>query len=264
MKERPILFSGPMVNATLEGSKTQTRRTTGLDEINKHPDDWARPVFDDGKWVFTAEHGPAKQVRLKCRYGMLGDKLWIRETCRAHELSEHDDSEWLAEYSIQNGYEKPPFGLDGVVYRADGSFREIKNSLESSEAWQKLYSYRRPLESVCAEKFKSSWVPAIHMPHWASRQTLSVTGIRLERLRDISEADAVAEGARYFADIPVMYSYWDKNDAPRWRMGSVSESTADCLATARFAFANYFIKLNGIGIWEINPWVWVIQFERAK
>ncbi len=82
MKERPILFSTPMVQAILAGKKTQTRRTKGFEKVNDRPDDWAKPAFDPStkQWVFTTEHRIPDQVRIKYPFGEVGDVIWVRES----------------------------------------------------------------------------------------------------------------------------------------------------------------------------------------
>ncbi|KVW08510.1 hypothetical protein LGM63_05490 [Burkholderia cepacia] len=95
---------------------------------------------------------------------MVGDRLWIRETCRADELDN---------------------GLDGVRYPADGAFRAIEDSSDAAGRWVELYAYRGQTGAT---------VPAIHMPRWASRITLEITSVRAERLQSISESDARDEG----------------------------------------------------------------------
>ncbi len=134
MKERPILFSAPMVRAILAGTKTQTRRVVKA----KHLPWLDNSVlnFLDGKW---------NQRPLP--YGQPGDRLWVRETSRAHEIT---TKEAEADTPLQDGY---------------GKLR-----------------------------------PSIHMPRWASRITLEVTGVRVERLHDISIADAIAEGVNVHPD----------------------------------------------------------------
>jgi hypothetical protein len=104
------------------------------------------------------------------------------------------------------------------------------------------------------------------MPRWASRITLEITDVRVERLQDISEEDAIAEGAQRFPDLPGK-NPWGQDD--RWSMEQPN-SVDDCLGSARSAFGNYFCKLAGNapkGIhdprpWDANPWVWVIKFKR--
>lgn len=182
MRERPILFSGPMVRAILDGTKTQTRR------VAMHTVCGVR--------VARLAYDPAPDV-CACPYGVPGDRLWVRETFA-------------------------PFSTGGAVYRAD-----------------------KPRFSPGAhEVVGGSWHPSIHMPRWASRLSLEVTGVRVERLQDISEADAIAEGCH------------DSDGAP----------TQELSGTARGAFALLWDDLNadrGYG-WDANPWVWVVEFRKVE
>ena len=111
----------------------------------------------------------------------------------------------------------------------------------------------------------SRWRPSIHMPRWASRITLEITGVRIERVQDITEKDAIAEGARYFPDLPSRHPY---GQDCRWSMGN-PETTSDCLSTARHAFGNSWVKRYGKSqfdtrLWDENPWVWVIEFKTVE
>ena len=187
MKERPILFSGPMVRAILEGRKTQTRRIVkvrgGLEYIGPkgcehEPDSWGYPhPCDDG--YLTLADG------IKCPYGKPGDRLWVRETWAP--------AEW------------PPTGPP-AVYRADEGM------------------------------FASQWKPSIHMPRAVSRITLEVVSVRVERLQDISEEDALAEGITLV----------ERGTSPVDQFNKLWES------------------INGPGSWEANPWVWVVEFKRIE
>ena len=103
--------------------------------------------------------------------------------------------------------------------------------------------------------------PSIHMPRWASRIDLEITGIRVERLQDISEDDAKAEGAQRFDNIPIGTPRPYRNEPDRWSMENPL-NTDYCLSTPRYAFANIFEKINGQGSWDKNPWVWVIEFKQ--
>lgn len=96
----------------------------------------------------------------------------------------------------------------------------------------------------------TKWTPSIHMPRWASRITLEITDIRVERLNDISEEDAAAEGCR---------PYWDKNN-PIWD----GKLELRPIKGASDAFQNLWESINGEGSWEANPWVWVIEFKRVE
>ncbi|WP_398472855.1 hypothetical protein [Tardiphaga sp.] len=160
VKERPILFSGPMVRAILEGRKTQTRRIAKTDFLKS-----VRPFPDAPAEMRPCNHSwPGKRVGMtcsdchqaiisKCPYGQPGDRLWVRET-------------WAQN---QNQYSET-FIDDSLVYRADGEFRAQDNGTDLP------------------------WCPSIHMPRWASRILLEVVSVRVERLQDIGQFGAVCEG----------------------------------------------------------------------
>lgn len=204
MKERPILFSGPMVRAILEGRKTQTRRVMKPQPTLKGSQ-W---VWRDYQWMADKQH-PMDVITggslAPCPYGKNGDRLWVRETWW------HDD--------------------DGLFYRADQS--EDSPWLEASQ--------HRPSSGS-----KWGWRPSIHMPRAASRITLGITGVRVERLQRISEADARAEGVTIEG------------------RHSVGYCTGEHLPPSIRAFRDLWDGLNaapGHG-WNANPWVWVVQFRR--
>lgn len=203
MKERPIIFSGPMVRAILAGRKTQTRRI-----VKPQPNSMGASGWHWNGWRWqdhpgTTLRGPDEE----CPYGQPGDRLWVRET---HAI--YGDRE------------------------------------------QHVIHYRATHQSE-----GSGWKPSIHMPRWASRITLEIASVRAERLQEISEEDAKSEGARRFDELPSVHPFGQ--DA-RWSMGSPS-STDQCLTNARFAFANLWESVNGPSSWDANPWVWVIEFNRA-
>jgi len=231
MKERPILFSSPMIRAILAGRKSQTRRAVKLGFT-----DWQRDhslammvTGSDGMPCFTdakAEPSPAMMAMLRstpgkpCPYGAAGDALWVRET-------------WA--YSLEcNGKDHDEETLP-IQYRADGD--DVVD---------------------CGR-----WRPSIHMPRWASRITLPVTAIRVERLQEISEADARAEGVTPCARCrgtgidPVRVGGVD----PDWC--SECGGTAQGL-THRDAYSELWDVINGRGAWERNPWVWVVAFGPAQ
>lgn len=182
-KERPILFSGPMVRAILDGRKTQTRRVCKVQ--------WAEPMPPERAALLVAH---------QCPYAP-GQRLWVRETW-AH-IGGTDVSGWLC-------------------YRADINKRQ--DTLTRVRTWR----------------------PSIHMPRWVSRITLEVTGVRLERVQDISEADVAAEGC--------------DNNPQEWN------EDMNRYGVARSSFAALWDSINiarGYG-WEGNPWVWVVEFKRVQ
>ncbi|TAN06137.1 MAG: hypothetical protein EPN38_09385 [Rhodanobacteraceae bacterium] len=232
-REHPILFSAPMVRAILDGLKTQTRRVVRLNDAGR--------VARAGKqW-----HPDDPDAVLACPFGQPGDRLWVRETCRAEELES---------------------GLDGVRYVADRAFMGIKNTQEAEWAWADLNAYRGKGGAV---------VPAIHMPRWASRITLEVTGVRMERLQDISEADATAEGARAVPWGTWWQGYQDLGDMdlihqeargeapPEWMIEPKRMKDRPWLDRSAVAeFRTLWESINGAGNWDANPWVWVVEFRR--
>ncbi|SCM71614.1 conserved hypothetical protein [uncultured Pleomorphomonas sp.] len=155
----------------------------------------------------------------------VGDRLWVRETVRAEELED---------------------GTDGVRYLADGAFRPIENSDWAADRWGDLFAYRGK---------RGATVPPIHMPRWVSRLTLLVTDVRVERLRDISEDDAIAEGV-----------------APRPNGGfcvpGVDHPNRDfpylARPTAREMYAALWDVINGSGAWAANPWVAAYTFDEIS
>lgn len=160
MKRHPIIFSAPMVQAIIEGRKTQTRR--------------------------VIKPQPAGFVPVRCSYGYPGDRLWVREaygTC---------DS-WVPH----------------IFYRADGG----------------------------APNPGFRWKSPIHMPRWASRITLEIIDVRVERLRDISEENARAEGC-HFPNSESPFGYDN--------------------------FRMHWDRLHGPGVWQENPLVWVLEFKKVN
>jgi hypothetical protein len=215
VKERPILFSAPMVRALLDGSKTQTRRV-----IKPHPRDDAFCLLDhgDGWWPYRSEDGESANVDnmeypFACPHGQPGDRLWVRETWAARPDYDH----------------VPPLqcGDEAIWWRA------------SLSAHPEGYA-------ACFGK----WRPSIHMPRWASRILLEVVSVRVERLNDCSEADAVAEGCT-------------KNHNGYYWGGPHPVNGTKQMATARKAYCDLWESINGAGSWAANPWVWVVEFKRV-
>jgi len=160
MKERPILFSAPMVRALLDGSKTQMRRIVKPQPIPNHRGQFKFDTMTDDEgiesyWYIDPLWGP-----VRCPYGQPGDRIWVKE---AHLYvgpgSGSDLPDYVAE--ARNPVNHTP---DNCWYRADGDDVDV------------------------------TWKPSIHMPRWASRITLEIISVRVEQLREISEEDAIAEG----------------------------------------------------------------------
>lgn len=164
MKERPILFSAPMVRAILDGTKTQTRRIVPnkiLDAYYSY-DEYCNNVMP--RDVPCTRSYERDYFRDMCKYGLVGDRLWVRESFY------YDYNEKLSTIKPDN------FDVNGLYYRADGSCCE------------------QIAECACAEVGPPRWTPSIHMPRWVSRINLEITNIRVERLNDVSQEDARSEG----------------------------------------------------------------------
>ncbi|KDR25451.1 hypothetical protein [Caballeronia zhejiangensis] len=232
MKERPILFSGPMVRALLEGRKTQTRRVVKLPHSNPLGQ-WEPTTIGgltggrtkDGQTI--PEQGAIWHTRtgdcLMCPYGAPGDRLWVRETFST---------------DFRNHY---PF--DDVWYAADDDRR---NEIEVRDGVKGIYSPEH------REHVPFRWRPSIHMPRAASRITLEITSVRAERLHDISEADAANEGLHM---LPASGRYVVQK-------GEQYFGGAD--RDARVVFADLWDRINGAGAWDVNPWVWAVTFTVIK
>ena len=180
--ERPILFSGEMVRAILEGKKTQTRRVVPEKIINKHRvyEEWCVSNLPN----VQNNRGYEEQFFFcHCPY-VRRDRLWVRET---HAIINRE-------------------GLHTTVYKADQN-----------------------------EANQNRWTPSIHMPRWASRISLEITGVRVERLQDISRGDCMSEGCPF-------PNRAKETDPVRW-------------------FSELWSSVYGEENWFDNPWVWVIEFK---
>lgn len=234
MTARPIPFSGEMVRAILAGRKTQTRRV-----VQPQPDfasaeatmgaPYAAAAVVGVDATFTARpaiglrNGPAfsfVQPNILCPFGRVGDQLWVRERWAVGACADVFSPASLS----------PAFWLHengGLWYDADGA--------EPSHAVSPRGRWRSPR----------------HMPRWASRITLEITDIRVQRLQEISEEDSRAEGA----------ALWYNSLSER----QLRKLSWNCYSTPLRAFVNHWHSINakrGHG-WEINPYVWAISFRAS-
>lgn len=241
MRERPILFSAPMVRAILDGRKTQTRRV-----VKPVPD----LVTNDGvPACFTArdaELGRLGEV-IPSPYGQQGDRLWVRETwgyrgCRSSYPANTHDA--LVHYHADDSRREIPFATSDEMNQTmprqaikyPPGFDELD---EDEQRWKE-----GELLSAWWERKKK--IPSIHMPRWACRLVLEITGVRVERLHDIRLRDARAEGCQVRE-----ISLFGADEPQRDRIG-------------RIHFQTLWESVNGAGAWHANPWVWVIDFKRVE
>lgn len=221
VKERPIIFSTPMVIATRGGQKYITRRTKGLEEINDRPGDWqlthtttATRVGGDAFFIAIFRDGGEERV-VHCPYGKTDDILWVRETWQKSGLAEMADA---AGMSQQVG--------DRYIYKAD----------KKNEGYQ--------------------WKPSIHMPKAACRLKLQIVSIGVERLHDITEEDAIREGVEKMIFLNGEHVGWRNYGKPDKLKPFLNKQFA------RQSFESLWQSINGKESWDINPWVWRIEFTK--
>jgi hypothetical protein len=212
MTDRPILFSAPMVRAILRAvdPKTQTRRVVKLPSIIIEP---GEPEATSAAWLDQHESGPGF-------YGWMTEYPEEGSVPLRCPYGQAGDRLWVREafaFALENVRNE---GIpDSIIFRADGN-----------------------------DDWPHGWRPSIHMPRWASRITLEVTGVRVERLQDISEADALAEGVSFVADA-----------CARFGVEGLASSWCDCAVTA---YSALWESINGPGSLAANPYVWVVEFRR--
>lgn len=227
MKERPIIFNADMARAVLDGRKTQTRRmiqspaknmqATGQKVIDyREPGDkwYGEHVFSMRNQSGTWCDYTKEQFLAKCPFGAVGHRLWVRETFG---------------FEIRSVGGSPH---EQLVYRA------------SKPDAVRLYDCNGKPQPM-------KWTPSLHMRRKYSRITLEITGVRVERLRDLSEEDAKAEGVPPAGDLLPDYP------------GTYLTPKGD-FATAKVAFQRLWQSIYGDDSWQANPWVWVIEFKRVE
>ncbi|WP_421565938.1 hypothetical protein [Ochrobactrum sp. EDr1-4] len=212
MTDRPILFSAPMVRALLEGRKTQTRRV-----IKPQPTGRIDPLISFNHGRMEIAFGPDMRdkdggPKWWRPLAQAGDRLWVREACAIV------------------GTVDPGF----VLYRADGYEAECE---------------RHGFDKPFPPEAEARWRPSIHMPRWASRITLEVIDVRVERLHDISEADAFAEGVTKVREACHVIRGFDY------------DLSGLCHTSAITPFLKLWNHINGPDAWESNPWVAAYTFH---
>lgn len=206
MKQTPILFKTEMVEAILDGRKTQTRRI-----IDGAPSQviW-NPIVLNGHGGWCDDHGKP----IKCRFGQPGDRLWVKETFTYVEDTSYDDY-------ASNG---------GICYKA----------------------------SCQGDRNDFKWKPSLFMPREASRITLEITDIRVERLLSISEEDAIAEGVDKVSKPGAPMTLW-RNYSPK---DVETFGRFDTVFAAQESYFSLWDSINGKQSHLLNPWLWVIEFKQ--
>lgn len=261
MTDRPILFSGPMVRALLDGRKTQTRRLLKLPTkgiyVNPKMGGWAPSTVGGGASFTIARDGSRQPAPEKvCIWHQTtgttivtrwqkGDRLWCRESIGRRGAS-------FLGVKATNGVEEAFYVADDSdVVNADGF-------------------------NICPWWKSKGAIPGIHMPRWASRLTLAVTDVRVQRLQEISEADCIAEGlliAEGDGGGPGAGYKWkgkgyhgagfDAYGGPTFHVpalsGRCSCKVADS-SSPRCAYREIWNAINGAGSWDANPWIVALTF----
>jgi len=211
-----------MVRAVLDGRKTVTRRIVKPQPPAGHVlvgrTISSTCVADEGKWVWSGGDKAVELIephRVGCPYGQPGDRLWVRET---HMRVPHPSEMGLTREMLPHTWDACCEVAGTFLYRAD------------------------PCSDLVADG--RHWTPSIHMPRATSRITLEVTGVRVERLQDITPAQCVAEGA---------LSWAAEQDSPLRDLPAEG---------ARIAFAGLWSATGGD--WDANPWVWAVEFKRIE
>lgn len=261
MADRPILFSGPMVRALLDGRKTQTRRIVNgvppqpaanchpsntprhpapyLDSYCGQPKTAANPRGMSTEWLWWQVDDRCGYPSFKVKFAP-GDRLWVRE---AHYLTDDGD------------YERAVCAADAEDVREHLATVERLKASHPQVDWSRHARLR----------------PGIHMPRWASRLTLIVTDVRMQRLLEISDEDAVAEGIQ-FTDFGMYQPPGEmsvdggktfhrfklrQHDGWHWQEAAKSD---ECLSSASSAYCNLWNHINGDGAATANPWVAAYTF----
>lgn len=223
MKETGIIMSGDHPLKVLDGRKTMTRRTRGLNKINESPGDWVCTGTDGLNWGFKNLY-MEEQITIKSPYGGVGDLLWMKETWKIRDASEIvklDDTEF-------------------IVYKAGGELEKLHGDICYNE-------YGKWLQVIWRAEETGAWQSSMHMPRVISRSEMLITGITPERVQQITEEDVKAEGVKpkfvggittlkyqdYYKYVPAFAELWDSLNLKR-----------------------------GHG-WEHNDWVWAITFKKT-
>lgn len=231
-KEKPILFSVAMVNAILAGRKTQTRRIVKVPSWSH--DDYMPPrLYPNIDGLHMVCDDTRCLAPVPCPYGKPGDRLWVKEAYYAW-------GKWVRNGLTKSGRQAWKFVQVGTSVRyMDGSKPSKTAKRDGETGW--VYRHGR------------------FMPKKHSRITLEISEVRVQRLQEISEKDAIAEGIR-----------WDLNADPYAGFGpnackyrSVVNANKS-FNTAMGAFRELWESINGADSWNLNPWVWAISFRQVQ
>lgn len=286
MTDHPQIFQGPMVRGMLEDRKTETRRIVSLrncefgtfgggriaQEFFDHHADfdkaWPDRGFPHSPGVYLNGylHVPAHKPKRRCKVCRdrgweetvhrlrprvsSGDRLWVKENfafarCSTDYETGGDDCWWKWDKDTYGPYD--PHYLQG----------DPRTGIAASLHYEADGEDGNPSEFYMSHGNEIGWSPSIHMPRWASRLTLPVLATRIERLQEITDEAAKAEGV-VFIHHPGTTLGW------HWNPAEAAKGPDHCLLTARHAYGNLWQHINGAGAWNKNPWVTVTQYRVIK
>lgn len=244
MKERPILMTPENAQKCHEGTKTQTRRVLkrqpweGMGSIDGpafyHPTEVDKKTGQEypGKEVFGVYDADGEWGCV-CQFGRPGDRLWVRESI------------YIDHFDYVKGplpKEKPSLDDGMLIYRGEGTCCEQFGECDCGGAG-------------------APWRPSLYMPRWACRTVLEITEVRVERLQEISEEDAIAEGVTCLGGVNGTY---DRDDFSGCWTNYSNTETAAYWNSPIDSYHSLWDSINGVGSWALNPWVWVIEFRRSQ
>lgn len=240
MNEHGVLFTAPMVQAIQKGNKTQTRRVCKAD-VPEHVKDFCSYYHPKpGHWLYGWDDTEKCLLdwAAKSPYGGPGDRIWVRETFFAW-------GRWETRFSAKKGRDEWHF-ID-MTTETGNSYLYAADGVRNTQAFIKRRGGVLPMY----------WQrPAIFMPRVASRITRELSGIRVERLNDITEADARAEG------VYSVEHFWRDTEYPLPNVAYMPmPGWHTKYSSAVAAYEALWEHINGPGSWSANPWVWVNEFK---
>lgn len=250
VKERSIILKMPQIHAILDGRQTQFRfplaeqneDATGIRCYNRRAGFWGWIYNHNSdrtcnQSVMCPRQGSAPHAvgecmpggliclaKMCCPWGDRGTKLWCKETWFDNYADRWDDSQVTHD----------PDGVPYILYRADG------------------------VPDVDGEEHGMPWRSAVHMPRWASRLTLEVVSVRVERLNQISEADAIAEGVEAWRDA------WTRKEVAKQFLLAGARGLGEGVPVLVCLYAALWERIHGLGNWARNDWVWAVTFRRVE
>jgi len=214
MNEHPLLMKGPLVRATLEGRKTQTRRPVKMPSHGVEP---FHPGYADGAfWNYSFT-----DIIARSPLGRVGDRLWVRETFAFVTCEKEDEGAF--------------YGRARGITSDYGEWFQVRYAADT-----KLIDWEPP-----------TFKPSIHMPRGACRLVLPLVSVRVERVQDITEEDARAEGVELISS------------GPGWECWMGYGPHGSC-KSARESFRSLWVSIYGQESWDANPWVWVAEWKEIE